>query len=199
MRRALASGSEVVIAAVGPLTNVAALIESEGDDISEKSGIELLRDSCKQIAIMGGQFDAPVPEWNIKLDIAAAKCVFEKAPCRITVIPYEAGEGAITGGFLLSSPDSPVALAFKLFPGCDKLMGRHSWDPFTALYAAGFSGMFEYKLGTVFVEGDGRTRIECGTGMHSVAMPRLEDGEDMSAAKARIAAYIDTRVSTLFA
>jgi hypothetical protein len=199
MRRALAYGSDVVIAAVGPLTNVAALIESEGDDISEKSGTQLLRENCKQIAIMGGKFDAPVPEWNIKLDIAAAKCVFEKAPCRITVIPHEAGEGAITGGFLLSSPDTPVSLAFKLFPGCDKLSGRHSWDPFTALFAAGFSGMFEYRLGTVTVDDDGKTHLECGNGMHSVAMPRLQDGEDLNAAKARIAAYIDTRVSSLFA
>jgi inosine-uridine nucleoside N-ribohydrolase len=60
---------EVTLLAIGPLTNVAALIEADPD------APRLLR----ALTLMGGAYVVPVTEWNIQCDPHAAEAVF-RAP-----------------------------------------------------------------------------------------------------------------------
>jgi inosine-uridine nucleoside N-ribohydrolase len=87
MRRQIeARPGELTIVAVGELTNVAALLRSS-PDIAKK---------IKRIALMGGAVrrggqpgSAPVPEWNIKSNAAAAKAVFASG-VPLVVAPLDA-------------------------------------------------------------------------------------------------------------
>lgn len=103
LRRALAEcDRKCVICAVGPLTNIGALLRSEADDISPLSGVELMREKCEKAVLMAGRF---VPdhtgeltaEWNIKCDITAAQTVALLCPVPIAWLPYETGIDMITG------------------------------------------------------------------------------------------------------
>ncbi len=198
MRRALASGYEMTLLAVGPLTNVAALLDSEGDDISPERGIELMRERCKCVVVMGGKFNAPVAEWNIKLDVPAARALVQRCPTPIIFLPHESGDGVISGGYLLDAPDSPVSLSFKLFPGCDRLGGRHSWDPLATAYAIGYKNIFDITNGKVEIDECGVTTLTVGRGCHTVLTLRREGGESECEMKARYGRFIDERTAPLF-
>lgn len=77
---------KLTIIALGPLTNVARLLDEHPD---AKPRIE-------RIVLMGGSINVgyngkapPEPEWNIKLDIPAAQAVF-KSGIPLTVVPLDA-------------------------------------------------------------------------------------------------------------
>ncbi len=83
----LAKGREgLTIVALGPLTNVARFIKEQPEAAKR----------VKQFVIMGGSIGVgydgkpkPEPEWNIKLDIPAAKTVFQSG-LPLTVVPLDA-------------------------------------------------------------------------------------------------------------
>ncbi len=196
MRRALTESFDAVILGVGPMTNIAALLESAPDDISSLDGISLVRERCRKIVLMAGDFVSGKPEWNVKLDIPAMQTVVKKSPVPIAFLPFEVGHGMITGKPVMDAfgEENPLSLSFTRFPGTDKLGGRHSWDPATAVFAV--LGDSEYltegKPQTVTVTDEGVTLAtpERG-GMHTVISVNVREGESEADAKTRVAAYID--------
>ena len=191
LRRALAQNDNVVICAVGAMTNIAALLKSGADDISPLDGISLVREKCAQIVLMAGIFDPAVTrtEWNIHLDIPAAKIVAERAPVPVVWLPSETGAGVITGGPVIETfgEGTPLSLSFCRFPGVLKKGGRSSWDPETVIYAVEGCREFleESSACTVEVDDEGKTKM-CHNGMRNHRILTLKAG--MAEA---FAAYID--------
>ena len=135
LRRLLAENTGVTFVLIGPLGNLADLLDSEPDEISPLDGVSLVRKSVDKVVIMGGNFENTVtPEFNIECDIPAAKTVAGKCPAPIVWCGFEAGLNVITGETLKDCPvDYPVRLAYEKYT--DESFRRPSWDLATVLYA----------------------------------------------------------------
>lgn len=154
LRRLIAENPGVVVVVVGNFYNVGALLQSEPDDISPLSGVELVRQNVSAFALMAGSFEhqtgvevfwetpkymsdeeqKPWPEYNVRCDVPAAKTFFELVPVNTYLLPFEAGYNVMSGKVLVrEGHGTPEALA--MFAQGDCLKGRHSWDPMTALFA----------------------------------------------------------------
>jgi hypothetical protein len=142
-----ADDNSVTFVSIGPLPNLANLIE-------DKEGFQLVKSKVKLLVSMGGgQSDA---EWNILMDIKSAKTVCERWPSPIWFSPYETGVSIITGrSWGAMSENHPVRKAYDLHsPG-----GRMSWD-LTAVWAAVMGCEPYFKLsekGNVVVTDEGIT------------------------------------------
>lgn len=132
LRRMLATNTDVVLVTIGMLNNIAALLRSAPDDISDLPGLELCRRSVRCMYTMGGHFSDPTyAEYNIHKDAESAIYVATYFPCPIYYVGFEAGVQVMTGVRLQNSPaDCPVRQAYAAFGGL-----RPSWDPLT-VYAA---------------------------------------------------------------
>ena len=102
LRRLLANAPDrsVVMIQVGFSTNLAALLDSHGDDVSPLTGKELVAQKVRLLSIMGGSF-APDPsakyyvelaEWNIKNDVPAARKLVDEQPTEIVFSGAEVGD-----------------------------------------------------------------------------------------------------------
>ena len=206
LRRGLSESDGAVICGIGPLTNLAALLESGPDGISPLGGTALVKEKCRCLVLMAGTFpehaEDAEPEWNAKLDAAATRIVVERSPVPIVFLPFETGADMITGGPVMAAfgETRPLSLSFLRFPGALARGGRHSWDPAAVLYAVeGEADLLEACLrGTVRVDGAGRTLMEpAEDGPHSVLRVKKRAGMDEDACKAAVAAYLDECVMEL--
>ena len=201
LRRALAESEDAVLCAVGPFSNIAALLESTGDEISPLDGVSLVREKCAKVVVMGGCFvpsadGRPSPEWNARVDIAATQTMVRLCPVPLVFSPYELGENMLTGKPMMDKygGDTPLSLSFLSFSDTAAKGGRHSWDPATAVYAVEGAGdrFEESPRGTVTVDDEGRTIMHADpAGLHSVLRIKMHDGMSLQACKNEIAAYID--------
>ncbi|MBP5621689.1 MAG: nucleoside hydrolase, partial [Thermoguttaceae bacterium] len=102
LRRLLANAPDrsVVVIQVGFSTNLAALLDTPGDDVSPLSGKELVAQKVRLLSVMGGSF-APDPsqkyyvelaEWNIKNDVPSARKLVEEWPTEIVFSGAEVGD-----------------------------------------------------------------------------------------------------------
>lgn len=148
---AQADDNSVVIAAIGPLNNMALLVESKQDEISSLTGKELISKKVKFMAAMGCHFPETSfkiffsgkqmkAEWNITQDIKSAQIVSENWIPPIIYVPFEVGYMIKTGSRLMKETDdnNPVHLAYELY--CNGI--RESWDQATVLYAV--RGLSDY-------------------------------------------------------
>lgn len=136
LRRTLcrcADGSAVYVA-VGPQSNMAALLQSEGDEMSPLTGRELLRRKLKTTLVMAGRFVEALPEFNVAADAHAAQTVADRWPGEMVYVPFELGEAVISGGQFAAAQGQtdPAAMAYCL---SGNEAGRYSWDPITVLQA----------------------------------------------------------------
>lgn len=170
LRRALSeSGEKVAIVAIGPLTNISALLESAPDDISPLTGVELFTEKVERLYVMGGCFKENVPqgmrvnprEWNIVQNIESAKKVVASCPTEIVFSPYEVGVAVKSIGH---DRETPMWYCMKGFSDrhgetYDKAISRFSWDPVTAMAALDKPDWhFCYSaLGDVTVQENGET------------------------------------------
>lgn len=203
LRRALSESYEVTLLAIGPMTNIAALLKSEADDVSVLDGVSLVRERCRSLVLMAGNFESEDSEWNVKLDISAMKTVIGDCPVPIYILPWECGNGMITGAHLLdaSYPEDPLSLAFRIFPGTDKLGGRHSWDPAAAAFAVlGEGELFSLSEPAFVKVGDDgvTTKLPDAAGTHRIISVTVNEGESEADAKRRVAAHIDACAKKLF-
>lgn len=92
-RKLLASqpDSSVTIVSVGFLTNLARLLDTPADEYSPLAGKELVAKKVKLLSIMAARFDSETPEYNVLINIPAARKIFEEWPGRIVSIPWEIG------------------------------------------------------------------------------------------------------------
>lgn len=161
LRRALAENQNVTLITIGMLNNIAQLLQSQPDEISDKTGLELCQDSVKEMYSMGGNFADPnFCEYNIATDIESARYVAEHFPKPINYIGFELGDPVITGKHLDEASDScPMKLAYNTFSG-----RRQSWDPLTVYCAVFPDNPFLKKREhlTISFDEKGRTQVQPG-------------------------------------
>ncbi len=205
LRKTLAeSDGDVILCAIGPLNNVADLLESEPDDISPLCGVDLVKEKCSRVVLMAGGFlpdenGKNVPEWNVKVCIERSQKTFELCKNDIYMLPFEAALTMITGKRAAETlgDSTPLTLAFINFHGSS---GRSSWDPATLLWAVeGNRDLFTLsEAGRVTVDDIGTTDFAADEkGNCRIIGIKQNEGEDFKDAQARVAAYIDETVYPL--
>ena len=134
-RRLLAEATEAVeIVEIGFLQVTASVLKSQPDDISPKSGAELISEKVSKIWVMAGKWDADgEKEHNFcrnERSRIAGKEFCELCPVPVTFLGWEIGYGVLTGGVLDKNDHLYRAMVDHGSPN-----GRHSWDPMLVLLA----------------------------------------------------------------
>jgi inosine-uridine nucleoside N-ribohydrolase len=163
LRSLLSNAREkVVIVQTGFSTNLAALLESPG-------GATLAKEKVALLVAMAGNFAGGEPEYNVRIDVASAKAVFERWPTPIVFSGFEIGRdllypaAGIEHDFAYASPH-PIAESYRAYAKMP--YDRPTWDLTAALEAVrpehGYFGRSE--PGAVLVESNGATRFAPGQG-----------------------------------
>ncbi|MFL6447139.1 MAG: nucleoside hydrolase [Bryobacteraceae bacterium] len=170
LRKLLAESTEkVTIVQVGFSTNLAALLDSRPDSVSRLSGLELVREKVALVSAMAGNFTGGEPEYNVKLDIPAAKTVFERWPTPIIFSGFEIGRDLLYPASSIEHdfkyvPWHPAAASYRAYGKMP--YQRPTWDLTAALQAVrGDHGYFGLSpKGQVRVANNGATTFESGSG-----------------------------------
>jgi inosine-uridine nucleoside N-ribohydrolase len=163
LRRLLSGAREkVAIVQTGFSTNLAALLESPG-------GAALAKEKVALVVAMAGNFAGGEPEYNVRIDAASAKAVFERWPTPIEFSGFEIGRdllypaASIEHDFAYARPH-PIAESYRAYSKMP--YDRPTWDLTAALEAVrpehGYFGRSE--PGRVLVEANGATRFAAGQG-----------------------------------
>lgn len=168
LRQALAKEADgsVVIVQVGFSSNLARLLDSKADRISPLDGRELAARKVRLLSIMGGHFQDPrFTEYNIKIDVPAARKLLAEWPGEVVLSGFEIGntiqyDPARLDTDFLWTPNHPVVHAYRFYR---KMPYREPlWDPTAVLYAvrpnAGYFSLSE--PGRVLVKDAGETVFE---------------------------------------
>jgi purine nucleosidase len=161
LRRLLSNAQEkVVIVQTGFSTNLAALLDSPG-------GAALVKEKVALVVAMAGNFAGREPEYNVRIDIASAKAVFERWPTPMVFSGFEIGRellypaASIEHDFAYTLPH-PIADSYRAYAKMP--YDRPTWDLTAALEAVrpgnGYFSLSE--PGAVFVEASGATRFVPG-------------------------------------
>lgn len=154
----------VTIISVGFFTNLANLLSSPPDQFSPLNGKELIEKKVKQLVSMAARLDKDSVsgyEFNVLVDAAASKKVFEEWPAPITLSGFEIGQKILTGIALIHNTDiqnSPVKDAFAIALAKDhNTLGRNSWDETAVLVGVrGIKPYFTYRELNFEIKEDGR-------------------------------------------
>ncbi len=170
LRKVLSTAPDksVVMVVVGFSTNIARLLDSQGDEHSDLSGRELVQRKCRLLSIMAGTFGGPHngrKEYNIYVDLPAAQKIYKQWPTPIVASGWEIGQ-AIQYPAVSIEQDfdyvdhHPIAEAY---PKYQKMpYDRATWDLTSVLYAVhpdrGYFGISE--PGIIHVDDDAKTSFE---------------------------------------
>jgi hypothetical protein len=140
-RRRLAGAppNSVTICAIGTLSALAELLDSEADDASPLSGPELVRQKVRLLVTMAiGTYPAGRDGFNWAMDLPGAARVLNDWPTELAVSP--AGEDVQTGAALSTAchAENPFRRAYEIHRGGPG-RSRSSWDQVALLYAAGLA------------------------------------------------------------
>ncbi|MGN1479798.1 MAG: hypothetical protein ACI4XH_08525 [Acutalibacteraceae bacterium] len=134
-RRIIAeSESALEIIEIGFLQVIAEVIKSHPDDISPKSGLDLIKEKVSKVWVMAGDWSK---DGGVENNFArnarareAAAYFCDNCPVPVTFLGFEIGADVITGGNLAENDVLHQVL-------CDhgSSNGRYSWDPMLALTA----------------------------------------------------------------
>lgn len=179
-RRLLAQATEPVeILEIGFLQVVAALLKSGADDISEKSGLELVREKVSKFWVMAGKWDADGEKENNfcrnERSRVAGKTFCELCPVPVTFLGFEVGYGVISGGELREDDFLHHVLVDHGSPN-----GRHSWDPMLVLMALigdEEAAGYEKVTGTASVDSETGANffVRSANGWHSFVIKTREN------------------------
>jgi len=164
LRRVLAAQPDhsVVVVVVGFSTNLAGLLESGPDEHSPLRGVDLVALKCRLLSSMAGIFNKGEKhkEYNVVVDIPAAKKVFTDWPTPIVVSGFEVGR-AVTYPAVSIERDfayvrhHPLAEGYRLYMKMP--YDRPTWDLTSVLYAVrpdrGYFGLSE--AGTISIDDQG--------------------------------------------
>jgi inosine-uridine nucleoside N-ribohydrolase len=152
---------KVTIVQTGFSTNLAGLLDSPED-------IALVRDKVELVVAMAGNFADGAAEYNVKVDVASAKEVFERWPTPIVFSGFEIGRdlpypaASIERDFGYAAPH-PIAESYKAYKKMP--YDRPTWDLTAVLEAVRPSRYFgRSEKGTVTVSADGVTHFTAGGG-----------------------------------
>lgn len=129
----------VTIVSVGFSTNIAKLLDTQGDQYSNLSGKELIEKKVKLLSIMAGNFqDDSFAEYNVKVDIPSAKKIFEEWPTPIIASPFEVGQAIEYPATSIQNDFSwaeihPLVIAYEAY--LEMPYDRPTWDLTSVLYA----------------------------------------------------------------
>jgi len=173
-RKSLASQPDrsVIIITVGFLTNLADLLQSSPDRYSKLTGKELVRKKVKQLVCMAGSFPSG-NEFNVRMDAASSKIVFENWETPILFSGVEIGMKIKTGLPLVndrSIKNCPVKDVFRICTpmSLQDSAGRMSWDQTAVLIAVkGYKPWWNIQTGRIKIEEDGSNTWENGDSLHS--------------------------------
>lgn len=159
--------TSVTIVSVGFSTNIARLLDSKPDQYSDLSGKELIAKKVKLLSMMAGNFeDESFAEYNVKVDVPAAKKVFDEWPTPIVVSPFEVGNKieypaqSIQNDFGWAVPH-PLVIAYEAY--LEMPYDRPTWDLTSVLYAVEGNQKDFFKAsdnGTISVQDNGYTTFE---------------------------------------
>lgn len=169
IRKLLAAEADgsVVIVQVGFFTNLARLLDSPPDAHSPLAGRELVKRKVKLLSVMAGAFqtidwNTRYQEYNVKLDVPAARKLSREWPTEVVWSGFEIGIAAAYPHTSIERDfeyvkHHPLKEAYLLYspPPHD----RPTWDPTAVLYAVlPDRGYFSVSpLGRVTVEDDAAT------------------------------------------
>lgn len=177
-RRLLAeSDTAVEIAEIGYLQTAAALLASPADDISDKTGLELVKQKVSRFWVMAGAWPSG-RENNFarnKRSIDGGAYFVKNCPVPITFLGYEVGYSVISGANLAKDDHLKLAMTDNGFPD-----GRSSWDPMLALLATGDSVVgddYDGVTGKAYVDAiTGENSFVKGDGPHTYTVKKYPDG-----------------------
>ena len=160
----------VTIITIGFFTNLANLLDSKPDEYSFLTGKELVAKKVKHLVSMAagiGQDGKTFREFNVHIDAAASRKVFQDWPSPITLSGFEIGFKILTGMRLINADfiqHSPVKDAFQVALTNDKnTMGRHSWDQTAVLVAIkGMDPYFNSRKVNFEIRADGTNVLVSG-------------------------------------
>jgi len=130
----------VVIAVVGPATNIGHLLDSPPDEVSPLDGVALVAQKVKFYSAGGnGRANLPSGEagWNYKWDLAAAANELKKMPTTIPFV-FAGGSGLtlFTGGGYEQKPEGHIIrVCYEQHQRRKTNLARCSWDQLRVWYA----------------------------------------------------------------
>jgi len=142
----------VTVCSIGPLNNLR-------DFLDDEEGRRLIETKVCRLVSMAGMFaESGKAEWNVEMDIPAARRVVEEWPSEIVFCPWECGGNVMTGDSLMGDENHPVAMAYRLYCGGR----RQSWDLMTVVYAVrgGAGLMKDSPRGTIRIAENGESVLE---------------------------------------
>ena len=180
LRRTLANNGgakDITLCSIGGLHNIGLLFTSGPDDISPKTGAELMAENLCEVVIMMGNFAHPEQgECNAGYDKPAGKHFLAHCPVPITFAGFEVGVHLMTGApSEFQQPGHPVRESYRIRE--NGVFVRNSWDPVTVYYAVmGTQGLWRHSDPcTVALDmDDASLRITAG-GIHRYL---IQTGED---------------------
>ncbi len=170
LRKTLAGIKEgkVIIVQVGFSTNMARLLETQGDEYSPLSGIELVKERVEYLSVMAGRFVGKGNdhrEYNVIKDIPAAQKLFAKCPVPVICSGNEVGSAILMPGNVMKNdynyvPNHPLQESFRLYRGFDKNQG--TFDLTSVFYVVRpNSGYFDLSdPGTIKIRDEGNSVFE---------------------------------------
>jgi inosine-uridine nucleoside N-ribohydrolase len=155
----------VVIIQVGFSTNLARLLDTAGDAISPINGKELARRKVRLLSCMAGAYPDGKPEYNVRMDLAAARKLFAEWPTPIVASGLEVGQSILYPALSIQRDygyvaDHPIAEAYRNYK--EMPYDRPTWDLTAVLYAIRPDrGYFDLSApGRIIVGDEGVTRFE---------------------------------------
>jgi pyrimidine-specific ribonucleoside hydrolase len=164
-------GKSVTIITTGFFTNLANLLRSQPDKYSSLTGKELVTRKVKTLISMAGGFPA-FKEFNIHMDAAASKYVFENWATPVIFSGFEIGQKIKTGLPLVNNgaiKNSPVKDVYRISIPMDvqDRLGRMSWDQTAVLVAiAGYQPFYKLQAGKIEIAKDGSNTWDSNIGNH---------------------------------
>lgn len=164
---------------IGYLQVVSKLLESEPDEISPLSGLELIKEKVKKFWVMAGKWDKDGEKENNfcrnERSRKAGEIFCRLCPVPVTFLGWEVGFNVITGGNL--NKDDAL---YKVLCDHGSVNGRSSWDPMLILMAIIGN---ESEAGYEVVKGQARLNKETGenyfindeNGSHKYVIKKFEN------------------------
>lgn len=174
------NNDKIIIITTGYLTNIAELLKSESDEISNKTGKELVRDKVEALYITGGAYPEGYDNnFFFKREaIDAIQYVIDN--CDTTIYFNSSNNGGpVKAGGLLQELDvnriDPVSKALDAFGTSD---GRAAWDPMTvwlAVFNREDTHTFEERVNIEIDLTDGSNKFTVDENGQFIRIGRIDD------------------------
>lgn len=174
--------TSVTIITVGFLTNISNLLKSSADKNSPLTGKELVDKKVKKLVSMAGRFPEG-SEFNIEIDAAASKYVFENFSRPVMLSGFEIGKDIKTGLPLIADStmrNSPVKDVFRIsIPlAAEDSAGRMSWDETAVLVGIkGHEPYYDLNAGEIVIDNKGYNKWKTGSAKHHHLVARSSPKE----------------------